>query len=223
MFWKRKGPPRMFFPPSGQILPNVGGDELIPEEFYLGYLRGYRWWRVVNDGDGLCLASLHTDMVWESDMSAKCLPRMAGKSLTHATKAPDHHCSCGLYAQNPDHILREWERMTLGVASASGSILMSGRVVVCEKGFKAEHARIESPVFVDVACEDGCDLRPTRVELPQPWKSYTAWCPEHEPPMHVGFVSVDADVWLRHAVDDLNARYPTIEFISPSQLEVLDG
>jgi hypothetical protein len=220
MFWKRKkAPPPMPIPYQSLYFANVGGELLLPEELHLGYIRGYRWWRIVNDGQGLCLASLHTDMIWEESVIADCRPRMTGKPGSHESKAPDPHCSCGLYAQTPNHVLPEWERRTRAVASASGSILMSGRVIVCQKGYKAEHARIESPVLIDVACQKDCDVRPTRVELPQPWTSYAAWCPEHDPPGHPGFVSVDADVWLRHAVTDLNERYPNVEFISPALLE----
>lgn len=220
--WKKGQPP--FIPvPFGHTPNNIGGDELLPEELYLGWIRGYRWWRIVNDGNGLCLSSLHTDMVWELTVTADCRPRMVGRPQGHIGKSPDPNCSCGVYAQNPEHVLAEWERMTMGCASASGSILMSGRVIVCQKGYKAEHAAIESPVLIDVACEAGCSVRPTRVELPQPWGEYAAWCPRHAPEPRAGFVSVDADVWLRHAVRDLNDRYPGVEFISPALLEVLDG
>lgn len=216
--WKRATKPArhpipVTFPSTNPF--NRGGDVLVPDEYHEGTVTGYRWWRVVNDGKGLCLASLHFQFVWGEHTRADCRASTWGG---HVVDAPHPDCSCGLYAQRPDIILSEWERMTRGCVSASGSISMSGRIVVCTKGYKAQHASIDSPVLVDVACQRGCDNEPARVSIGGGWQTYASWCEDHAPSI-MDEVTVDAKVWLRHAVAELSARYPNVEFISTALLE----
>jgi len=220
MWWKRKNP---VFPPLNYQNLNLGG-EVVPDEFRTEPIRGYRYWSIVVSEGQLALKSLHAAVIWEAENTAVCIkPKTPAAALPHKGKAPDPECTCGFYAENPDHPLKEWQTQTRGRASASGSISMSGRVIICTMGYKAERVAIESPVVVSAKCQTDCDERPTRIVIPSfSGRSYSAYCDTHVPD-HEPDVTVDADVWLKHAVDDLSARYPTVTFISDVLLGEQDG
>lgn len=224
MWWKKKKHPP--FVPGGYVptgfpwagpIPNRGG-EIIPDRIETEPVRGYRYWLLAADPDGIALKSLHTDLVWQTSNTAECRRGMVG-TVEHDGISPHPDCSCGFYAENPDHPLNEWQTRTQAVASASGSILMSGRIVVCTHGYKAQHVAIESPVVVAAECQGSCGVRPTRIELPRPGGQYAAWCDTHAPERwNYDRVTVDADVWLRHAVEELSERYEDVEFITDALL-----
>lgn len=200
---------------------NKGGRVVVPDEIHTEPLTGYRYWRVLNDGKGLALYSMHAHYQWTGTTNtatchgAKITPQ---SSVEHADKSPHPDCACGLYTQNPKFPLQEWQNMTRGVVSASGSVQMFGRVIVCKLGYKAEHATIDSPVVIEAACLLNCRNRPTRIQLPLPESKYYAWCDTHRPNYVEHVATVEADVWLRYAVAELSERYPTVEFISSAQL-----
>ena len=217
--WRKKQDPDPYAAlkhmwPSIHPVKNVGG-EVVPDEISTEPLRGYRYWNVVNDGDGLALKSLHADYLWAETNTAQCWRGMTNRT-PHEGKSPHPECACGFYAEHPDYPLREWQNQTLAKVSAHGTILMSGRIIVCEMGYKAEHVEIESPIFVSANCQVNCGNPPSKVTLPNVHQSYPTWCDEHAPNMELA--TVDVDIWLRHAVDDLSARYPNTEFFSSAQL-----
>jgi hypothetical protein len=43
---------------------------------------------------------------------------------------------------------------------------MWGRVIQCERGYKAQYPEIQEPVVLDISCVKGCDRTPTRIALP---------------------------------------------------------
>ena len=208
---------------SGPSHPGNIGGELLPEEFGTTPLVGYRTWHVVNagDGSGLALKSLHFGYLWKSGVNdARC--DSAGTMFvpaTHPGDSPDIDCACGFYAQLPDQPIEEWEFMRLGRVSATGTIEMWGRIIVCERGYKAQHVSIQDPVVLEVSCEKDCDNPATRVELPfRRGSYYPAYCDEHQPDRSTvdgaaPVVTVEVGIWLREACRELSDRY-NIEFLN---------
>ena len=199
---------------------NIGGKQL-SEEFGMTPLTGYRSWTVVNagDGTGLALQSLHLGYIWKPGTntadcnSAGLLFKTVGQ---HDGPSPDINCACGFYSQLPTQPLDEWERLRRAKVSATGTVAMWGRIIVCQKGYKAEHVQIESPVVLELSCQIGCDNLVTRVELPafSQW-AYTTYCDEHKPPNHDDpAVTVEAGIWLKEACKELSTRYENIEFLN---------
>lgn len=144
--------------PSG---PNTGGEEL-PVYFSTEPLVGHRLWRVAPAWAGpAVLKSLNMPYIWAVENTAACLPpasqmyqaiaRQAGiiKPI-HDDPAPSLTCECGLYAQLYDHPLSEWTSTVYGRVHASGSVALSGRVIECDYGYKAQYATLISPIVLEI-------------------------------------------------------------------------
>lgn len=197
-------PPKKWVPnPVG----NLGG-EIVPDRFEHEALIGYRSWHVVPTLTGLVLRSLHMKHTWGNPETAVCYPQPT-QQLDHTSKDapfPDH--SCGIYAQLPDDTFDEWEPMRRGKVSVFGTIEMSGRIIICERGYKAQHASIVSGFF-EVSCAKGGCVNPVVVVQPRkPFDPVLCWCTAHEPSVDP-VVVVDADLWLREAAKHLTAAYDT--------------
>ena len=194
---------------------NVGG-ELMPDEFGTEPLVGYRSWLVVNagDGTGLALKSLHVSYLWERQVEAICHQQaiMFRRDLHPDRISPALTCSCGIYAQLPDQPISEWEHARRGRVYASGTIAMWGRIIECQRGYKAQYAQIQSPIVLDLSCVNGCTNPPSKVALPDhQWSVFNAYCTEHAVAASQT-VKIQYDVWLGEARKRLSQRY---------QLEVL--
>ena len=201
-------------PPSH--LANVGG-EVLPDEFGTEPLVGYRGWLVVNAGDqkGYALRSLHVPYIWDRDNEAFChRPASIFLQGRHVGQlSPDPGCSCGIYAQLPEHTLSDWERAKVGAVAASGTIAMWGRIIQCEKGYKAQRAEIQDPVVLDMSCVPGCDRQPSRIGLPDHSQSpHLAYCDEHVKTANHQ-VTVQAGIWLEEVCKQLSSRY-RLDFLS---------
>lgn len=205
-FWRRKDDLSKVHNAYG----NIGG-EVIPDKIGTEPITAFRTWYVTTDQQGLGLRSLHrSSWYWQVENTAECLPYHVPDGRH---KAPHPACSCGMYSQLPDQPLSEWEGMRQGRVSATGTIELSGLVIVCEKGYKSEHAKILSPVMLDVSCVwEKCMNDVTRVELSKPNESMRAWCPEHNPTAEHA-VLIDSKFWLEQACVELAARYPGVEFL----------
>ena len=127
-----------------------GGDSgraLVP-----GSLRGYRTWRLASrhadlpDG-GLPLTSVTRRVVWPPMLEARCTPPHIE---THAAllstrsfashRSPSRNCDCGIYAwYAPD------DTAILG-ARVFGAVEASGLVLMGDRGFRAQRARISAVV-----------------------------------------------------------------------------
>lgn len=203
--WHTGGPVPVWKPnPVG----NIGG-EIVPDRFEHEYLVGYRSWHVVPQVKGVALKSLHMQHVWRNPETARCLPPPVISQTTHdRNDAPYPECSCGLYAQLPDESFDEWEPMRVGKVAVFGTIEMSGRIIICERGYKAQHARIVSGYF-EVSCAKGGCVNPVVVVQPRGvGETVLCWCTAHEPVTDQNPV-VDADLWLREAARLLAAGYDT--------------
>ena len=189
---------------------NVGG-EVLPDEFGTEPLRGYRGWHVVNaePGPGWALKSLHVSYLWGRQVEAFCHKQgMMFQPRAHiGSVSPDPACSCGIYAQLPEHPLDEWDRAKLGRVSASGTIAMWGRIIQCERGYKAQYASIQDPIVIDLSCLKDCDRDPIVVAIPHhPQLVFNCYCDEHARSAD-GHVTVPADIWLREVSERLSQRY----------------
>jgi hypothetical protein len=141
-----------------------GGDadrSLVP-----GSLRGYRTWRptrrseVVPEGLLPLAAVSRRKVLWPAVLSARCLPlelprRPGGEAPEDlppdSHRAPETGCDCGIYAWYAPDDTRMMHARVFGVVEASGLVLMG------ERGFRAEHARVVAVVTrsrrVAAACE----------------------------------------------------------------------
>lgn len=142
-----------------------GGDadrSLVP-----GSLRGYRTWRPTRRGETvpeglLPLAAVsRRKVLWPAVLSARCLPlelprRTGGEApddlAPESHRAPETGCDCGIYAWYAPDDTRMMHARVFGVVEASGLVLMG------ERGFRAEHARVVAVVTrsrrVAAACEE---------------------------------------------------------------------
>lgn len=197
--------------PSGS---NTGGEEL-PVYFSTEPLVGYRLWRVAPAyADPAVLKSLNMPYVWDVENTAKCVP-YGGPWGTyfaqdkHDDPSPSLECACGLYAQLPSHPLSEWTATVYGRLHASGTVALSGRIIECEFGYKAQYATIQSPVILEVDCYiRGCDGDVVRIGTKDD-QTLTGHCAEHDIDG-----TVQIDVFLAETIRQLSARYDEIEFIS---------
>ena len=197
-------------PPPSPGRGNIGGEE-IPTKLAVEPIIGRRLWRVARDRNtaSLVLQSIHFSMTWEAEMVAKC--QVSGEvwgTSRHKSGAPGLDCACGLYAMLMDHTIGEWWHAVGGRVHASGDVALSGRVIKCTRGYKAQYAKIVPPVFLDVSCSgksSRCPKHVTKVALPGDGVPYYfGYCKEHEDPASP---LVDADVWLKEAARELSDRY----------------
>jgi hypothetical protein len=139
-----------------------GGDagrSLVP-----GALRGYRTWRPVRRKVELSygmlpLSSLsRRNVVWRTELTAECTPpdvggkAFGGSVLPGDHPAPYNGCECGIYAWYDPRDTRILHARVFGVVEASGLVLLGDR------GFRAQRARVAAVVTrnrrVAAACSD---------------------------------------------------------------------
>lgn len=114
---------------------------------YAEPLEGWRVWRVARAGeaDAYRLLSLAQEVVWEprEELVADCrrcrlLPRLRRRGRHDS---PGETCSCGIYATQLERL--EWfldERTWPTPPYVFGRVLLWGRVIECERGWRASHA-----------------------------------------------------------------------------------
>ena len=127
-----------------------GGDSgrpLVP-----GSLRGYRtWWHtsrraLVPDGMLPLTSVTRRSVLWTPTLSARCVPPDAARSSPRSATLPDVHpapqagCNCGIYGWYAPDDAGMVDASVFGAVQASGLILMG------ERGFRAERARIMAVV-----------------------------------------------------------------------------
>ncbi|MFP5219623.1 MAG: hypothetical protein ACLGIG_07790, partial [Actinomycetes bacterium] len=94
-----------------------------------GELRGYRQFDLV---DGRLLPMVHAELgAWTADQRAVC-------ALDPDHAAPVRGCTCGLYAMHRPG------SATVSLGAANAVVAASGRVVLADRGFRAERARVEA-------------------------------------------------------------------------------
>jgi hypothetical protein len=143
-----------------QISDMCGGDDGRP--LVAGSLRGYRTWRLQRrgsstSGDSLPLTSVTRRVVWGPTLTACCTPDVtANPGQGTATPVGDHaapgaECQCGIYGWYDPTDTGMLRAGVFGVVEASGLVLLG------ERGFRAERARIVAVVSrnrrLTAACE----------------------------------------------------------------------
>jgi hypothetical protein len=214
--WKRSlMPGQPAKPPPKKT--NIGGDEL-PFRVQSDPIVGYRLWRVKSTPDGYGLFSLNMPYEWKPVNTAECLkmavhpmiPMIPGKIGVHDDPAPSLSCQCGFYIMLEDAPITEWDHTIRGQVHAYGTVELSGRVIKCTMGYKAEHAEIVS-VMVDAACGYRNDSGPCEANVAFVDPQLRAFCPAHVP----GEITmVDAQTAMENVRSRLEIRYPEVEVMS---------
>lgn len=209
------------FPTTGGSA-NRGGDEL-PLVVQTDPIVGYRVWRVSNTSGSLMLRSLSMSYMWKVTNTAECLPPGSPRAFfgggpiqRHEEDSPGVDCACGFYCQLPDKPISEWESQVRSMVRAVGEVALSGRVIQCERGFKAQHAELRSPIMVEAGCIGAnCEDEVTKL-VPLPIGQYKGYCADHFKTQTDEMIeaSVDAKSWMRVACRELGESYPGIEFVS---------
>jgi hypothetical protein len=143
-----------------QISGMCGGDDGRP--LVAGSLRGYRTWRLQRrrsspSAGALPLTSVTRRVVWGPTLTARCTPEIAPTSAKgSATDLGDHvapgaGCRCGIYGWYDPTDTAILRAGVFGVVEASGLVLMG------ERGFRAERARIVAVVTRNRRLADACD------------------------------------------------------------------
>jgi hypothetical protein len=116
---------------------------------YIEPVVGWRSWLVVHEGGEFRLRSVLYDALWlpRRELIARCLHRRLTlpwrKRIEHAP--PARSCACGIYAaRDPEEALsyidgRSWGDV-LSVHRVIGTVSLWGRVVECERGWRASYA-----------------------------------------------------------------------------------
>jgi hypothetical protein len=125
--------------------------------------------------------------------------------------APDLNCLCGIYSNLEDHS-DEWWSYFWGRPLVYGHVEMWGRIIRCDRGYRAEWARILSPLVLSLTCtiRDDPISYMSKAWCRQPVYALhraelAGWCEEHQPAITDGLT--DPDDWLSWAVPALENRY----------------
>lgn len=148
-----------------QISDSCGGDGS-GRTLVAGSLRGYRTWRLQSRrapvGEGsLPLTSVTRPLVWGSTLTASCTPddepdpSVPPPGADH--RAPAAACRCGIYGW--------YDPADTGMLAARvfGAIEVSGLVLMGERGFRAERARIAAVVSRNRRLTAACERAGIRV------------------------------------------------------------
>jgi hypothetical protein len=190
---------------------NQGGEKL-PTRRTSEPLVGYRSWLIWNGITGLSLASIHVAYEWTRGVNeAVCHPSGANR-LPHRDASPSIKCACGIYCNLPEMGFSDWDHLTRRYVHATGQVSMTGRVVRCQKGYKAQRAEIISPILVEAGCirmndRSFCSNGVTGIVLPSPSVfTHQAVCAEHQN-IPSDRVIVDAGLWMREVRAALTEKY----------------
>lgn len=196
-------------------MPNVGGREL-PFTLATEPLVGYRSWMIRNGLTGLCLASLFVNYEWTATDNQAYCDGHGSFGRTHKDPAPSPGCSCGLYVNLPDMPFSEWNHLTQRKIHATGQVALSGRIIRCQKGYKAGVAAMISPLMIETPCRvAGCVDGIRGIILPAGSQlTFEGVCATHVVDVTPSSVIVKADQWILNARRVLESKYPHIEFLS---------
>jgi hypothetical protein len=144
-----------------------GGDtgrELVP-----GSLRGYRTWQLLSrraalPEGALPLRSVTRRVVWPPTLEARCAPPdieqyapVPSSTRLGSHRSPARRCDCGIYAWYDPHDTAMLHARVFGAVEASGLVLMGDR------GFRAERARISALVTRNRRLATACEAVGIRV------------------------------------------------------------
>lgn len=128
-------------------------------QLVVGPLQGYRCWRVERDGGQTVLRSLYYPTPWPAHgpLQASCesKPGLLGAWIRHVLSrdgvhhpAPSWACQCGIYglarfehAETVERAPRSQRGRAVESWQVVGAVLLWGRVMQHEHGYRAEYAR----------------------------------------------------------------------------------
>lgn len=147
-----------FKPPGHMVLGFDTGADSPRVEDVAEPIRAYRWWNVKPDGNGgLFSVSYYTKFPWPSTgIEAECgylpwfLARVMGRRppcrlhVKPFARTMEHGPLCGIYAfRSVELAFERWHGHVLG------EVLLGGRVVPHQHGYRAEKAKISSLICTD--------------------------------------------------------------------------
>jgi hypothetical protein len=161
------------------VAPAPGEEQVVPRSAPVG---AYRAWQVriepvPSGGWTPVLASLTARSLWPAPTQRATCDVVLGRQFHGLdVRVPVAPCSCGIYALG--------EPLDAGGLThpvvVSGRVLLSGRVIQGDQGFRAEKARITGPLELRLRCSaDDCDAPPVGVVV-------TRSRPEPECVTHLG-------------------------------------
>ncbi len=121
---------------------------LVEAPDFAGVIEAWRVWRVVAGKDGYTLGSVIKPTLWppREPLVAECLCSSPVVTWFRRKRSPheipDERCECGIYAASLPTVgqyLRD-PPANLAVARVLGQVSLWGRVVECERGYRASHA-----------------------------------------------------------------------------------
>lgn len=134
---------------------------------YAGHILGWRSWLVVRAGSRIRLSSVVHDAIWEprQELVSECLassrPLLSWRRSLRSHVAPDAGCACGIYGGREPAVASQY--LELGRARwrvvwrVIGLVALWGRVLECERGWRAERA-YPARIYVPLCEEDGRGL-----------------------------------------------------------------
>jgi hypothetical protein len=159
---------------------------LVPD--YCAPITGWRVWLLGGQKDALRLQSVVFETTWplREEVTAACLHRkprlLPWRRRRNPHPTPSRQCACGIYATSLELAMRylEYGRSETSVERVIGLVSLWGRVVECERGWRASHAypaqlfvpiprtgrlgRLEAEATAEVLAEYGVPVEP--IDLP---------------------------------------------------------
>jgi hypothetical protein len=197
---------------AGWKAPNQGGEKL-PTRRTTEPLIGYRSWLIWNGPSNITLASIHVAYEWTQGVNEAVCHTSGANRIPHRDPSPSIKCVCGFYCNLPEMGFSDWDHLTRRYVHATGQVSMTGRVVRCEKGYKAQRAQVLSPILIEAGCasrpiNDYCTNEVTGIILPSNSAfTHKAVCAEHRDGIPPDQVIVEAGVWMREVRSALAERY----------------
>lgn len=121
------------------------------DPLYPDFVRGVRMWSIVEDerDGGFLLAGAGIQRIWRPGQDEHAVCAGHGEHL-----APTTECTCGIHAYHPFAANAARFGLDPEQGNVAGVIRAWGRVEVHLRGFRAEHARIESLFQGNPACRE---------------------------------------------------------------------
>jgi hypothetical protein len=212
----RNGPNR----PTRPRLRSLGRDEPdgqeLPRSFGITPLVGWRTWQATVWREEVFLQGIRRWRWPTGEVRAECISERPLPASRHA--APDLRCSCGVYANLPEDPIWEWWSYFWGHPLVAGWVDLWGRIIRCQRGYRAEQARIRSPLTLYMTCsvrvkphdwrDVGLCPNPARVVAER--LDARGWCMEDtHTPDALHHPLQDAGAWVDMWVPRLEQRYDT--------------
>jgi hypothetical protein len=131
-------------------------------------IEGWRLWHLTEDAGTILLRSVIMNVVWplRSALEAECL-RTGRRALRRIARrkhvTPEFDCTCGVYAGRQELVPHYWQESAgrWSKARVFGRVALWGKVVECERGWRATRAypsRIYVPADTRLGSADEVEI-----------------------------------------------------------------